>query len=186
LDGDNQDHILKHAGFDLQRLEIIRTSVDRPEISIAALPLVRGYVNYFRRLHCLLGEDMTPARVRERYGAGVRGVDNDIIFNKMREETDCRIILATVSLGMELDLAGIIRVVQFGLPKTASLAFGSALEQRCAISRRLPTRDMSMVWLPCSRHTGRSVRLGVRRSQLRSPSRSAVARASSLNKLWMP
>ncbi|KAK3360810.1 hypothetical protein B0T24DRAFT_692776, partial [Lasiosphaeria ovina] len=64
LDGDNQEFILKHAGFDRQRLEIIRTSIDRPEISIVVQPLVRGYINDFRRLNFLL-EGATTATVRE-------------------------------------------------------------------------------------------------------------------------
>ena len=162
LDRNNQDFILKHAGFDLRRLKIIRTSVDRPEISIVVQPLVRGYINDYRRLHYLL-EDATVARVRDipktviyidskprliearwslckyaqetcgfskefarkviqRYDADVRDADKDIIFNNLASDSDCRIVLATVSLGMGMDIPDIVRVIQFGLPKSPSLA----------------------------------------------------------------
>ncbi|KAK0673878.1 hypothetical protein QBC41DRAFT_214049, partial [Cercophora samala] len=36
--------------------------------------------------------------------------------------TDCRIIIATVSLSMGIDLSDITHVVQFGLPLSSSLS----------------------------------------------------------------
>jgi superfamily II DNA helicase RecQ len=50
LDRDNQEYILKHAGFDKDRLAIIRTSVDRPNISVVVQPLLRRSITDFRRL----------------------------------------------------------------------------------------------------------------------------------------
>lgn len=62
LDRVNQDFILKHAGFDLDNLAVVRTSVDRPEISLVIQPLMRGYMKDYRRLHFLL-EAATPTTV---------------------------------------------------------------------------------------------------------------------------
>ncbi|KAK3384607.1 hypothetical protein B0T24DRAFT_689826 [Lasiosphaeria ovina] len=44
LDKDNQAYILKHAGFDQRNLRIIRTSIDRPEITVILLPLMRKLI----------------------------------------------------------------------------------------------------------------------------------------------
>lgn len=54
LDRVNQDYILKHAGLDISNMEMIRTSVDRPELSIIIQPLIRGHTRDFRRLHFLV------------------------------------------------------------------------------------------------------------------------------------
>lgn len=193
LDRDNQDFILKHAGFDLQRLKIIRTSVDRPEISIIVQPLVRGYINDYRRLHYLLA-DATTARVRDipktiiyidskprliearwslckfaqeqcgfskefarkviqRFDADVRDTDKDIIFNNLATHTDCRIVLATVSLGLGMDIPDVIRVVQFGLPKTPSLSdlvqrFRRAMRNAQKTADKGYTQGSAVVFVP--------------------------------------
>jgi superfamily II DNA helicase RecQ len=53
LDKDNERFILDSTGFD-GSLKIIRTSVDRPEISLVWQPLLRRHVTDFRRLLFLL------------------------------------------------------------------------------------------------------------------------------------
>jgi hypothetical protein len=59
----------------------------------------------------------------KRYDADVRSVDKDIIFdNFRREDGDCRIMAATVSMGMGMDIPDVDRVVQFGLPPSISLS----------------------------------------------------------------
>ncbi|KAK3364812.1 hypothetical protein B0T24DRAFT_598148 [Lasiosphaeria ovina] len=57
-------YILKHAGFDQRNLRIIRTSIDRPEIIIIILPLMRKLINDYRRLHFLV-EGSKPSEVRQ-------------------------------------------------------------------------------------------------------------------------
>ncbi|KAI1818905.1 P-loop containing nucleoside triphosphate hydrolase protein [Xylaria intraflava] len=64
LERDHQSFILEHAGFDLSALEIIRTSVDRPEISLVVQPLLRGFIRDRRRLEFLL-ENADPQRVKD-------------------------------------------------------------------------------------------------------------------------
>ncbi|KAK4233757.1 P-loop containing nucleoside triphosphate hydrolase protein [Achaetomium macrosporum] len=163
LDRDNQNYILEKAGFEPSKLKIIRTSVDRPEISIVVQPLLRGALRDHRRLHFLL-EGATAQTIRKipktiiyvdskpqliaarytlirylrkrcgilktlgrkvvrRYDADVRPVDKDMIYKEFADhDTDCRIIVATVSLGMGMDLPDVERVVQFGLPPAPTLS----------------------------------------------------------------
>ncbi|KAI1818929.1 P-loop containing nucleoside triphosphate hydrolase protein [Xylaria intraflava] len=52
--------ILEHAGFDGTSLKVIRTSVDRPDISVVVQPLLRGFIRDHRRLEFLL-ENADPA-----------------------------------------------------------------------------------------------------------------------------
>ncbi|KAK3360955.1 hypothetical protein B0T24DRAFT_653029 [Lasiosphaeria ovina] len=151
LDKDNQSYILEHTGFDLRRLKIIRTSIDCLEISIAVQPLLRGSIRDYRRLHFLIRGattaivqnipktivylDSKPQLIAARYTllrylkrqcgfskSFARKADKDIIFKDFASKTDCRIILATVSLGMGMDIPDVERVVQFGLPPSPSLA----------------------------------------------------------------
>ena len=177
LDKQNQSYILEHAGFDLANLKIIRTSVDRPEISLIVQPLLRGALRDHRRLIFLLdtGTSITPQaicsipktiiyldskpqlieashvltkhltrkglsknfarKVIRRDDADVRDTDKDIIWKDFsKKDTNCRIILATVSLGMGMDVPDVERVVQFGLPPTPSLSdlwqrFGRAMRK---------------------------------------------------------
>lgn len=163
LDRDSQAFIIEKAGFNQSRFKIIRTSVDRPEISIVLQPLLRGCLRDYRRLEFLISDDATPdttmlvkktivyvdnksqlAAARytlirhlmsicgftksqaralvKRYDADVRPVDKDLIFSDFsREDGQCRIIVATVSLGMGMDIPDVERVVQFGLPPDGSL-----------------------------------------------------------------
>jgi len=59
----------------------------------------------------------------KRYDADVRSVDKDIIFDDFkREDGDYRIMAATVSMGMGMDIPDVDRVVQFGLPPSISLS----------------------------------------------------------------
>ena len=162
MDRDNQGYILKHAGFNSYP-NIIRTSIDRPEISIVVQPLLRGSIHDYRRLQFLV-EGSTAVNVRDvpktiiyldnktaclrarctllrylrrkcgfekgfarkvvrRFDADVRPADKEIIFKDFANvDTDCRIIVATVSLGMGMDIPDVERVVQFGIPPSTSIA----------------------------------------------------------------
>ena len=161
--------------------------------TIAVQPLVRGYINDFRRLHYLL-EDSTVHTVRsipktiiyidskprliaarwslckyaqekcsfskefarkviQRYDADVRDADKNIIFNNLASDSDCRIVLATVSLGMGMDIPDIVRVVQFGLPKSPSLAdlwqrFSRAMRNTQKAAKQGYIRGMAVVFAP--------------------------------------
>ncbi|EAQ90766.1 hypothetical protein CHGG_02701 [Chaetomium globosum CBS 148.51] len=124
LDRDNQGYILKHAGFNPYP-SIIRTSIDRPEISIIVQPLLRGSIYDYRRLQFPVeGSSAGFARkVVRRFDADVRPTDKEIIFKDFTNlDTNCRIIVATVSLGMGMDIPDVRPVIQFGIPPSTSIA----------------------------------------------------------------
>lgn len=165
LDIRNQDYILEHAGFDLRpgELKIIRTSIDRPEISIIVQPWLRGGKNDYRRLDFLVdgarpgdlqtikkvivyidskprliaarysmisflvksrGFNKTLARkVVRRYDADVRDIDKDLIYKDFQDDTGCcKVLFASISMGMGMNTAGVRRVVQWGPPPGNSIA----------------------------------------------------------------
>ncbi|KAK7752204.1 transcriptional repressor general negative regulator of transcription subunit 4 [Diatrype stigma] len=157
-----KEYILQHAGFGAD-VNIIRTSVDRPEISLVVQPLLRGSIRDYRRLEFLF-EDASPQATRAipktviyvdskpqllavrfhlinhlvskygfskpaarevimRYDADVRPVDKDRIFDQFSQENSAgRVMLATISFGMGLNIPDIRRIVQFNLPPNTSLS----------------------------------------------------------------
>jgi hypothetical protein len=58
-----------------------------------------------------------------RYDASIRQADQDQIFADFKDpDGSCRIVVATVSLGMGMDLPDVERIVQFGLPPSPNLS----------------------------------------------------------------
>jgi len=81
-------------------------------------------------------------KIVRRFDADVRAADQDILFDDFaREDGECRIMLATVSLGMGMDLPDVERVVQFGPPPSLGIPDvvqrfrramrGREIKQRC-------------------------------------------------------
>jgi hypothetical protein len=61
LDLETENAVKRFGGFreegsNAGQLEIIRTSVDRPDISICALPILKGKMNSYEQLHFLLNQ----------------------------------------------------------------------------------------------------------------------------------
>jgi superfamily II DNA helicase RecQ len=163
LDRENQAYILHQVGFSTARTRFIRTSIDRPEITIVMQPLLSGHINDFRRLFFLV-ENATPQTKRDipktiiyidnkprltaarylviqhlikdlgfsasqarklvrRYDSSIRQTDQDIIFKDFASpDGECRIMMATISLGMGMDIPDVDRVVQFAIPLDPSIS----------------------------------------------------------------
>ncbi|EAQ83009.1 hypothetical protein CHGG_10827 [Chaetomium globosum CBS 148.51] len=101
---------------------------------------------------CSLSKEFAR-KVIQRYDADVRDADKNIIFNNLASDSDCRIVLATVSLGMGMDIPDIVRVVQFGLPKSPSLAdlwqrFSRAMRNTQKAAEQGYIRGMAVVFAP--------------------------------------
>lgn len=165
LTAEAEEFVLHAAGFrpigrDIGQLEVIRTPVDRPTISIVVQCLERGALKDYRRLSFLLdkkpgqdqilktivyidskkalidarhylmkalcskGEDHDMvSRIISRYDADVRPCDQQRLYDEFRrEDSTCRSMLATVSLGMGMDIPDVKRVVQFGTIKSGDMA----------------------------------------------------------------
>ena len=123
------------------------------------------------RLHLPLHSTITFARkVIRRFDADVRPADKKIIFKDFANvDTDCRIIVATVSLDMGMDISDVKRVVQFGIPlATASQISDSALEERCGSNLSMAGYKALPI---CSFHTGFLTTLGGLRSRSRPQGR---------------
>jgi hypothetical protein len=64
MDAKDEAHVLDTAGFrsvgpGKYQTEVIRTSIDRPDISISVLPLLRGKLNSWDFLYFLLNQAVT-------------------------------------------------------------------------------------------------------------------------------
>ncbi|KAI1818986.1 hypothetical protein F4861DRAFT_544392 [Xylaria intraflava] len=70
------------AGFDGTTLKVIRTSVDRPDISVVVQPLLRGFIRDHRRLEFLL-EKADPANV-ESLDKTITYVDSKAMLQAVR------------------------------------------------------------------------------------------------------
>ncbi|KAK4233871.1 P-loop containing nucleoside triphosphate hydrolase protein [Achaetomium macrosporum] len=89
----------------------------KPQLIAARYTLIK----YMRR-KCGFTKSFARKVIR-RYDADVSQTDKDIIFRDFAStDTDCRVIIATVSLGMGMDIPDVERVVQFGLPPDPSLS----------------------------------------------------------------
>jgi len=63
-----------------------------------------------------------PKLIR-RYDASILQADQDQIFADFKDpDGSCRIVVATVSLSMGMDLPDVERIVQFGLPPSPNLS----------------------------------------------------------------
>jgi superfamily II DNA helicase RecQ len=66
LDLETENTVKRFGGFreegsNAGQLEIIRTSVDRPDISICVLPILKGKMNSYEQLHFLLNQANSPS-----------------------------------------------------------------------------------------------------------------------------
>jgi len=66
LDLETENTVKRFGGFreggsNAGQLEIIRTSVDRPDISICVLPILKGKMNSYEQLHLLLNQANSPS-----------------------------------------------------------------------------------------------------------------------------
>lgn len=64
----------------------------------------------YAHTHCGFSKEFAR-KVIGRFDAEVRDADKDIIFNNLVTDSECRIMVSRVSLGMGIDIPDIIRVV---------------------------------------------------------------------------
>ncbi|KAK4232675.1 hypothetical protein C8A03DRAFT_39742, partial [Achaetomium macrosporum] len=89
----------------------------KPQLIAARYTLIR----HLRKKYGIL--KTLGRKVIRRYDADIRSADKDMIYAEFaKPDTECRIVIATVSLGMGMDLPDVERVVQFGLPPAPSLS----------------------------------------------------------------
>jgi superfamily II DNA helicase RecQ len=168
LNKEAEEFVVRKAGFRrignfTGALRLIRTSVDRPDISIIVQPLEKGATRHdYRRLEFLfhglkkdapesidktivyidskaqlhrarnhlvkyirnLGYSTRQASlIIRRYDADTCPDDQKRLYDDFRgPRSECRVILATVSLGMGMDIPDVMRVVQYGQLLSRDLA----------------------------------------------------------------
>ncbi|OTB19485.1 hypothetical protein K445DRAFT_42905, partial [Daldinia sp. EC12] len=128
-----QDFVLDKAGFREEgrhtgQLAFIRATVDRPNIAYIVSPLDKGYIIAAR--HYLLAQAIELGMSRDeavkairRYDADTRPDDKQRLYDDFAgEQSPCRIMFATVALGMGMDIRDVRRVVQFGAIASGDLA----------------------------------------------------------------
>ena len=177
MDAKDESHVLNTAGFrsvgtGKHRTEVIRTSVDRPDISISVLPLARGKLTSWDSLYFLLNMAVTDGvatpneipktivfidgrlsvhaaaawtidqllhistdysihsdagdkcvhEVVQIFTARVAQYDRDRAYAEFgKPYSKIRIMFATTSLGLGINIVDVVRVVTWRIPITKSL-----------------------------------------------------------------
>lgn len=181
LDDETEKMVLKKAGFrsvgnNVYQTEVIRTSVDRPDVALSVLPIPKGKLTSWDTLYFLLlsavsnrqptpqvipktivfvdgrasvqaaaawarsvllrmttdsesrYSDKTPGpnnvfSVVHTFTATVSEYDRSATYAEFQSATStCRIVFATTSLGMGVNIPDVARVVVWKMPITESLA----------------------------------------------------------------
>ncbi|KAK1773580.1 hypothetical protein QBC45DRAFT_339534, partial [Copromyces sp. CBS 386.78] len=110
--------IIKKANFNAKNLKIIKISVNRLKISIIIQPLFYNYIRDFRYLFFFIDKfnlsfnKEIGCKIVKVYNFLVRLTDKDIIYKDFTTKLiNCCIYLATIFLGIGIDLLNIVRVI---------------------------------------------------------------------------
>ena len=184
LDDEAEQRVLDSAGFrsignGMYQTEVIRTSVDRPDVAICVMPLLRGKLDSWDALYFLLADAVRDGRaspsnipktivfvdgrrsvhsaaawaqdmlirmtaeaatehqysathcgsscsvfeVVKTFTSTISEHDRDATYSEFQSSSSmCRIVFATTSLGMGINILDVVRVVVWKLPITKSLA----------------------------------------------------------------
>ncbi|KAK3311371.1 P-loop containing nucleoside triphosphate hydrolase protein [Chaetomium strumarium] len=116
----------REEGHQVGSLEIIRTTIDRRDISIIVQCLPKGSLRDFRRLEFLLNkgpnDQITKTIVYIDSKAKIISARHHLLKRVSPADSTCRIILATVSLGMGMDIPDVMQVVQYGPVRSGDIA----------------------------------------------------------------